>query len=360
MRTLRAVLLGGILACCALSTPAAAQDKPDDIKANCEKYDALKDTGAIQRWKPVAELAGGVRERYCNGTLSPGKLPIALLEFLSEASRELESMGIDNEKTFPFRQQLPKAKAIVDADRGIPTMTVLPPGGDIGLNFEGPVKVTDVPKCDTAVATARAANRVTAQSCRQLLQSLQASYAPLQSLVQWAYTKEVKQYLEGLERQWDDFLTQSRSQTALELAVNSYFWRKGKTSGMFLEPPTWQLVLLHPSVVLEYVDKAADGNRQEEGLMIEAVGANWWNLWQSEKWYLPTGASYVLVYSDRAGLRDWANGVAVYFSSKYTLGATRRNGETGIFISVDLLELFKDKKKTLDDYTRNLPKELRK
>jgi hypothetical protein len=347
MRTICAVLLCGLLA-----MPAVAQALPDDIKENCTRYrNDVKEREDAQRWKRVADLAAGVAEQYCGASLPPDKLPVALFEFLTESSRELESMGID-EKIFPFRAQLPKVKAIVDAERGIPNMAMLPPGLATGVSFEGSVRVSDVPACDRVVGAAREAKRVAAQSCRQLLESLHASYEPLQLLVQRAYTKEVKQYLDGLQLQWDDFLTRSRAQTALELAVNSYFWRKDKTSGMFLEPPTWQLVLLHPSVVLEYVDKALDGNRSEEGLMLEVVGANWW---RSKSWYVPTGASYVLVYSDRAGLPDWANGVAVYFDSKYVLGATRRDGNTGYFISVDLLELYKDKKKTLDKYTRNLP-----
>jgi len=358
MQTLRAVVFSGILACGPLSLPAAAQAlPPEDIQENCSRYrNDVKERDAAQRWKRVADLAKDVGDEYCGGSLSPDKLPVALFEFLSESSRELDSLGID-EKLFPFRQQLPKAKAIVDAERGIPNMAMLPPGQATGVSFEGPVRVNDVPACDRAVAAARETKQLAAQSCRQLLESLQASYEPLQLLVQRAYTKEVKQYLEGLQLRWDDFLTRSRAQTALELAVNSYLWRGDKTSGMFLEPPTWQLVLLHPSVVLEYVDKAIDGNRSEEGLMLEVIGANWW---RNKHWYLPTGASYVLVYSDRAGLPDWANGVAVYFDSKYVLGATRRDGNTGYFISVDLLELYKDKKKTLDKYTRNLPKELPK
>jgi hypothetical protein len=61
------------------------------------------------------------------------------------------------------------------------------------------------------------------------------------------------------------------------------------------------------------------------------------------------------VYSDRAGVRDWANGLAVHFGNKYTVGATRRDGKTGCFLSVDVLELYKDKKKALQKYAGRLP-----
>lgn len=335
---------------CAPITPAAAQD---EIKPNCDEYqgEVKKHETAIKNWPRVAEVAGSVASRYCAGELLPEKMSVALFEFLADASRELDAIGIP-EANFPFRAQLAKAKVKVDADQPIPNMAMLQPAFGTGLRFVDPVRVNDVPACDRAVAAAKAARRVGAQNCRQLLESLHSSYEPLHLMVQRAFTKEVKQYLEGLQRQWDDFLTKSRSQTGLELWLNSKLWREKKTSGEFLEPPERQWILFHPSVVLEHVSKANDGNRTEEGLMIEVAGANWW---RNDKWYQPSGASYVWVYSDRAGMRDWANGLAAHFGNKYTIGATRRNGKTGYFLSVDVLELYKDKKKTLQEYTGRLP-----
>jgi hypothetical protein len=332
--------------------PGYAQDADTarkNILESCEKYrdDVKKSAAAVQGWPMAAKLAADLAERYCSGALTAEKLSAELFGFLMTTAQELETIGI-SQGVFPFRSQLAKVKPEIEAGAA-PSMAPLQPAFGIGLRFNGPVTVTDVPACDKAVA---AAGEVKSKNCKELLEHYQAIYATVQHFIQRAYTKEVSAYLDGIAQRWEDFLTKSRSQTALELAVNSYLWRGEKTSGMFLEPPTWQLVLLHPSVVLEYVDKALDGNRSEEGLMLEVLGANWW---RNKNWYVPTGASYVLVYSDRAGLPDWANGIAVYFDSKYVLGATRRDGNTGYFISVDLLELYKDKKKTLDKYTRNLP-----
>lgn len=350
MRTMRCVAFAVLAA--ALS-PAAAQDAKTEIGGACKAYEEhLKaNAAATQGWPMAAAMAKDIGERYCSGVLSPEKVTLELFGFLVATAAALEEMDIKQD-VFPWRERLAGVKPEIDAGGHLPNMAVLQVGLDTGLRFRQPVRVADVPKCDQAVVAARDASRVRAGSCRELLVHYQAIYAGVHHLLQKEYAKHVREYLDVMQRKWDDFLEKSRSQTWWELAVNSRLWRQGKKSGEFLEPPDRQWILFHPSVVLEHVSKAADGNRTEEGLMIEVVGANWW---QNDKWYQPSGASYVWVYSDRAGLRDWTNGVAVHFANKYTIGATRRDGRTGYFLSVDVLELYKDKKKTLDEYTTKLP-----
>ena len=353
MTAVRAILFSVLAG--ALVAPAFAQEVKKELDESCKKYqaDVKANAKAMQGWPTAATLATDIAERYCSGVLPTERVSAELFAFLVTTSQELQAMGID-QKIFPFRAELEKAKPGIDAGAHIPSMPQVPPAFGAGISFgDADVMVADVSACDKALAAARVPHRIQSKDCGELLLHYKDIYAPVHHLIQRAYAREVKTYLDGIAQRWDDFLTKSRSQTALELAVNSYLWRGDKTSGMFLEPPERQWVLLHPSVVLEYVDKAVDGNRSEEGLMIEVIGMNWW---QNDKWYQPSGASYALVYSDRAGLSDWANGIAVYFGNKYVLGATRRDGNTGYFISVDLLELYKDKKKTLGEYTRNLPK----
>ena len=46
--------------------------------------------------------------------------------------------------------------------------------------------------------------------------------------------------------------------------------------------------------------------------------------------------------------------MALHFGNVYTVGAVDRDEETGVFISVDVLELFKNKKAYIDSYIGSL------
>jgi len=85
--------------------------------------------------------------------------------------------------------------------------------------------------------------------------------------------------------------------------------------------------------------------------MLEIIGVNWW---RNTKWYKPSGVSAIALYTDRAGIDDVGYGVAIHFASKFTLGYADHGGSDGYFISVDLLELLKDKKTLLNEYRGSL------
>jgi hypothetical protein len=117
----------------------------------------------------------------------------------------------------------------------------------------------------------------------------------------------------------------------------------------FRRPPKTQWFLLHPAVGVEFASGALDGDQLQPMLYIEVVGANRWN--DEQRWidvpvlrYL-SGASVIASYADRAGVKDTGYGLILTFGNVYSIGAARYGEETGVFLSLDLANLFREKYK---------------
>jgi len=152
----------------------------------------------------------------------------------------------------------------------------------------------------------------------------------------------------GLSAQWTRFLERSRSQTPLELLVNGAVHDR-ENQRLFAAPPEKQWIVMHPSLVIENVSDAIDGEETVPALMIELVGANWW---RQSAWYRPSGASIIAAYSDRPGIDDVGYGVALHFRSLYSIAYTDRDGAGGVLISFDLLKLLQNERAVLEQLLR--------
>lgn len=164
---------------------------------------------------------------------------------------------------------------------------------------------------------------------------------------------QFNQQVTRLNEQWRLYATAARSQTPLELAINSYFYQKKAVSG-FAEPPSHQLIVLHPSLILEHVSNADRGSRLKPGLAVEWFGANWWRWSEGNKVSMlnPLGISVISTYSDRAGSQSIRHGLMFHYNHMYSLGVTHRGSDTGIFISVDLQKLLTDKNNAFTEVKR--------
>ncbi len=152
------------------------------------------------------------------------------------------------------------------------------------------------------------------------------------------------QGLKALSGEWDRYLTASRGFTTLEMAFNSAMYKRNESVD-FQNPPDIQWILLHPNIVIENVDDAADGNNVEEAIVVDIFGMNWW---RQDKWYMPTGFAVTGVYSDRPEVQDWGYGASLFFDSVYTVGYSNHDGDHGVYVSFDLLKLFQDKEQVYD------------
>lgn len=196
---------------------------------------------------------------------------------------------------------------------------------------------------------ARANGVKSGATCAQVLKEFSLLYGEAQSFYSLYTAVKTKYQLRAVMKQWDDYLDSSRSQTPLELLVNGYLYKKREASH-FQPPPSGQFILLHPALVIEDVNSAADGENTKQSIVIEVIGYDWW---QQDSWYLPSGFSYTRIYSDRAGVKDWGDGLSLHFRSQFTLGYSRHKDEEGVYISVDLLKLFEDKKKVFEEYKQS-------
>lgn len=153
---------------------------------------------------------------------------------------------------------------------------------------------------------------------------------------------------------WEDYFSNSRSQTFLDRSLTTIFYRDELKSSMFQKAPDTQYILFHPGVVMEYVDNAQDGEQLEAALAIEWIGINRWR--GCDLWFVdvPCGASVVSTYSDRAGVDDMSIGLMLHINNHYSLGADVRDGDVGFFVTVDLLKAFENQEERVGDWSKEV------
>ncbi len=208
----------------------------------------------------------------------------------------------------------------------------------------------DLAKCDELAANMLSKKTQQNGHCLAALRDFEFNYNHAQAAYSQPIALEVAANLEALSKRWDRFYDESKSQMIWELVVNGMLFERNNTYEGFSEPPVWQLVFLHPTVVIQNVSEALDGSQLKGALMVEVIGADWW---EQDRWYIPSGGSIVTTYSDRAGVQDWGYGVAINFDSQFTIGVTDHDGDIGYFITADLLKLLQGKKETLKSYLEN-------
>lgn len=157
------------------------------------------------------------------------------------------------------------------------------------------------------------------------------------------------------DEQWTQYIEESRSQTLLDIAFTTfaYEFKYSKQPDVFSSPPRVQWFFMHPSVTIENVSSAIDGDESKEALALEVLGFNYW---QDACFGYACGASLIVNYADRNGIDDRGWGVMFHVENSYSFGVTKHGGETGIFITVDLLKLFQDKKSAFKQYDEKFRK----
>jgi hypothetical protein len=154
-------------------------------------------------------------------------------------------------------------------------------------------------------------------------------------------------------KQWQRFFDESRSQTFIERLATAHFYADSLKDTQFSLPPQKQVVLIHPSVLLEYVDAANDGDQFKAALAIEWFGINYWDRCFNS-FNIGCGASIMSSYTDRAGINDHGLGIMIHIDNSYSLGTTYRDGDYSFLLSVDLLKAFSDKKSQTDKWLQTV------
>jgi len=152
---------------------------------------------------------------------------------------------------------------------------------------------------------------------------------------------------------WDRYLYQSKPMLPLDHIATDLLDGRWETSDQYpdgvREPPKTQYFLLHPSVAVEHLNAATDGQQFKPVLVLEVLGANRWR--EDQRWLdVPvlrslSGAALAVSYADRAGVQDTGAGVLLTFNNAYQFGVMRYDGKTGLLFSIDLANLWRDKYK---------------
>jgi hypothetical protein len=150
-------------------------------------------------------------------------------------------------------------------------------------------------------------------------------------------------YLERLNSRWSAFNNGGRSLFPWELWANGAIQaRKGSPRG-FVEPPTYQIAMLHPSIGVTGED-SSDGDLQV-AVVLEVIG------WYGWRWggrdgatmKRPLGGSLILAWD---GSNEASYGVMIHLPKNWSIGAIQKsvngNTQTTLILSVDLGKFFTD------------------
>ena len=179
------------------------------------------------------------------------------------------------------------------------------------------------------------------KSCTEVLKDLSEAIFPYQQQYNALKAKKTMEMLDDLSKRWDDYLDDGRAMTTLDLLVTTYLEKSHMQKNTLVEPPKHKWFLLHPDLVMEYVDKAPDGERLQPGLSIDWFGVY---CMDNKCFLLPSGISLISILSDRVDVADVGYGLSLHFGGQYSMGWVRRGRDNGFFLSINLLTHIKNVK----------------
>jgi len=186
-------------------------------------------------------------------------------------------------------------------------------------------------------------------TCEELLTALEIAInqykEPYVRLSAGATTKNIS----VLRKSWDRYFEEARSQTLWDAALTTKLEEDYLTQDKLVGPMQRQWFLVHPSLVIENVSDAIDGEETQQGLAVEWVGVNWWNK-ETSPVGIPIGVSLASIYSSRPTVDDSGHGVMFTFNNSFSIGWAKHDDEDGLYVSVDFLGLLTAKKERWSDY----------
>jgi hypothetical protein len=179
--------------------------------------------------------------------------------------------------------------------------------------------------------------------CQNAIDSLNNAIKPAFSLLNSELLENNGKLLGQLQSDWKSFIKEARYQTPLDVWFTTVI-QSDKFNGADLTgPPTTQWFLLRPSLVYEHVKELEKGNRDQVSVALEWVGMNWWKE--------GIGFSFTSIYNDRAETSAVGHGFTLHIKNKYSIGYVHRKDKNGgVFLNLDLLEVFGEKKKVYKKY----------
>jgi hypothetical protein len=179
---------------------------------------------------------------------------------------------------------------------------------------------------------------------------------------------EIAKQIAAKEAMWNKYLYDSKPMLPFDFVLTDWLTGGWSSSDQypdgFREPPKTQWFLFHPALGLEYASAANDGEQLKPILYIELIGANRWS--DDKRWFDAPGLRYfsgfslVTSYADREGIKDVGYGGLLTFDNVFSLGLVRYGTDTGVFLSVDLANAWRDKYKPMYEKYKNKLDEYKK
>jgi hypothetical protein len=331
----------GVVFCWAVvvGAPIEAQQTPSNL---CDQKPP-----EASYFPEMRQAAIAVRTRLCLENGSQSQVFDALLGFVAEqeSANAFEPYGGFQPKAGPLEavQRFVREKPEDLDNAQVPTIAAGATPTELMVGGTERFAPSDLQTCDK-----RAAEKKAGSTCAAVLAEYSEFFRYAKATFTTARVMSFASATAALSEEWNRYLFESRSQTPLELFINSALYRKGESLN-FAAAPKRQWIILHPSLVVENVDDAIDGEKAKEAVILELVGVDYW---RQDRWYAPTGGSVVRVYSDRPGVPSTGYGVALHFRHTYSIGFTDHDGDSGVFVSFDFLKLLQDKKKALEEFQK--------
>ncbi len=146
-------------------------------------------------------------------------------------------------------------------------------------------------------------------------------------------------------RMWDEYFTSARSQYLWELMLNGRLMpdsreNVGGVKRGFRNVPTSQLMLLHPTVAMEYSDAEPEGNRFAGVAIIDVIGYNRWGWKPDGTMGFAVGGSVIAAVGDHVNTNDVRWGVMLHLDHRWSVGATFGGDNTAVIVSPDVAQLW--------------------
>lgn len=191
------------------------------------------------------------------------------------------------------------------------------------------------------------------QDCVFMFNDLSRAINPYQRNLNSYNAYRTKTILQGLSENWDSYFETGRYQNSAGIVLTTFMEKDHLYGDRLVGPPKRQWLALQPGLIVENVNESPDGENIEYAIAMEWVGVNWW---QDSFLGIPFGFSFASVYSDREGVKDVGHGMMFHFDNKYTVGFADHDGDTGIYLSLDILKLFQDKQKQWQKFRNRVPR----
>lgn len=186
-------------------------------------------------------------------------------------------------------------------------------------------------------------------SCKEIFRDFGLAFNPYRSA--YDNVNDNTKQLTAMGKRWDEFLEVSKSQTVVEVFLTTWAQSGHFKKNHLVGPPSYQVIALHPHLVYNSMNKAPEGSKQQLGLAVEWLGVNFWDL-SLGKFHLPLGISFASTYVDRANAKDVGHGAMLHIYNHYSVGFARHDDKNSVYITVDLLKMFEDKKAKYDKYVK--------